>query len=154
MFHDILSQLSNLVRSLLRWYIDKVIESWQGEIRTQRNRRDKWIWIGFSIIFALILLPNLAIKAFSDSFLFGLSFIWSTFLAISFAYILRNLVVLILVYIAAAFGFAEVEQAMKLDGKSILEINDGRPWLSDADIYELMTGDSEITRLLEDKTEY
>jgi hypothetical protein len=42
--------------------------------------------------------------AFSEGLLFGLSFIWSTFLAISFAYILRHPVVLILIYIAAALG--------------------------------------------------
>jgi hypothetical protein len=60
--------------------------------------------VGLCIFFTIFLLPYLVTMAFSEGLLFGLSFIWSTFLAISFAYILRNPIVLILVYIAAALG--------------------------------------------------
>ncbi|MBM2831572.1 MAG: hypothetical protein HW414_624 [Dehalococcoidia bacterium] len=40
----------------------------------------------------------------AHSFLLGLSFIWASFLAISFAYILRNPLVMILVYVGVVFG--------------------------------------------------
>jgi len=55
-------------------------------------------------VFNILLIPYLGKEAFSDSFLFGLSFIWSTFLAISFAYILRHPLLLILVYVGVVFG--------------------------------------------------
>lgn len=104
MFHNVLSQLGNFVGWLFRWYANRVVQSWRREIRRPRNARNKWIWIGLCIFFALFLLPYLAEMAFSDSFLFGLSFIWSTFLALSFAYVLRHPGWLIIVYIAAALG--------------------------------------------------
>jgi hypothetical protein len=104
MFRNMLLQLSNFAGRLFRWYAGKVVESWRQEIRRSRKTKDRWIWIGLCVFFALFLLPYLATMAFSEGLLFGLSFIWSTFLAISFAYILRHPVVLILIYIAAALG--------------------------------------------------
>lgn len=99
-----LLQLSNFAGKLFRWYAGRVVESWHQAIRKSRNKRDGWIGIVLCIFFTLLLLPYLATMAFSEGLLFGLSFIWSTFLAISFAYILKHPVVLILIYIAAALG--------------------------------------------------
>ncbi len=62
------------------------------------------MWVALCILFTFILLPILTKEAFSDSFLLGLSFVWSSFLAISFAYILRNPLLMILVYIGVVFG--------------------------------------------------
>lgn len=104
MFQDILSRLGELLVWLLRWYVDRVIVSWRKEVRRLRGVENKWLWIGLSIFFAIFLLPYLAKEAFSDSFLLGLSFIWSSFLAISFAYILRNPLLMILVYVGVVFG--------------------------------------------------
>jgi hypothetical protein len=50
-------------------------------------------------VFTFILLPILTKEAFSDSFLLGLSFVWSAFLALSFAYVLKYPQVMILVYV-------------------------------------------------------
>jgi hypothetical protein len=49
-------------------------------------------------------MPYLTQQAFIDSFLLGLSFLWSAFLAISFAYILKNPLVMIIVYVGVVFG--------------------------------------------------
>lgn len=68
------------------------------------NRDNKWVWIGLCIFLSFFPLSYLTKEAFSDSFLLGLSFIWSAFLAISFAYILRNPLVMILVYVGVVFG--------------------------------------------------
>jgi len=73
-------------------------------IHRLRYVRDKNIWIALCIIFNILLIPYLGKEAFSDSFLLGLSFLWSTFLAVSFAYILRHPLLLILVYIGVIFG--------------------------------------------------
>ena len=89
---------------LLRWYFDRVVTSWHREVGGLGNRDNKWLWISLCIFFALFLLPYLTKEAFSDSFLLGLSFIWSSFLAISFAYILRNPLLMILVYVGVVFG--------------------------------------------------
>ncbi len=104
MFKDILSQLGESILWLFRWYFDKVGISWHREINRLGNRDNKWLWISLCIFFALFLLPYLTKEAFSDSFLLGLSFIWSSFLAISFAYILRNPLLMILVYVGVVFG--------------------------------------------------
>ena len=104
MVKDILSRLGEFILWLLRWYFDRVIASWHREIGRLGKRDNKWLWIVLCIFFALFLLPYLAKEAFSDSFLLGLSFVWSSFLAISFAYILRNPLLLILVYVAVVWG--------------------------------------------------
>lgn len=104
MFRDVLSWLSGFLFWLLRWYFDRVVTSWHREIGKLGKRDNKWLWIVLCIFFALFLLPYLTKEAFSDSFLLGLSFIWSSFLAISFAYILRNPLLLILVYVAVVWG--------------------------------------------------
>jgi len=104
MFHDILLQLGNFAGKLFRWYTNKVAESWRQAIRKSQNKRDGWVGIALCIFFTLFLLCYLPTMAFSESLLFGLSFIWSAFLAISFAYVLRHPVVLICVYIGAALG--------------------------------------------------
>jgi len=104
MFRDGLSWLSGFLLWLLRWYADRVIVSWRREFRNLGNRDNKWVWIGLCIFFSFFLLPYLTKEAFSDSFLLGLSFIWSSFLAISFAYILRNPLLMILVYVGVVFG--------------------------------------------------
>jgi cobalamin biosynthesis protein CobD/CbiB len=104
MFHDILLQLGDFAGKLFHWYTNKVIESWRQAIRKSQNKRDGWIGIALCIFFSLFLLCYLPTMAFSESLLFGLSFIWSAFLAISFAYVLRHPVVLICVYIGAALG--------------------------------------------------
>jgi len=104
MVQEILSRLGEFTLWLLRWYFDRVVTSWHREIDRLGNRDNKLLWIVLCIFFTLFLLPYLTKEAFSDSFLLGLSFIWSSFLAISFAYILRNPLLLILVYIAVVWG--------------------------------------------------
>jgi len=104
MFQDILSRLGESILRLLRWYFDRVVTSWRRECRRLGSRDNKWLWVGLCVFFTLFLLPYLTKEAFSDSFLLGLSFIWSSFLAISFAYILKNPLVLILVYVGVVFG--------------------------------------------------
>ena len=104
MVRDILSRLGEFALWLLRWYTDRVIVSWRQEFCNLGNRDNKWLWIGLCIFFSLFLLPYLCKEAFSDSFLLGLSFIWSSFLAISFAYILRNPLLMIMVYVGVVFG--------------------------------------------------
>jgi 4-hydroxybenzoate polyprenyltransferase len=104
MMRDILSRLGELTLRLLRWYADRVIVSWRRELRNIGSRDNKWVWIVLCIFFSFFLLPYLTKEAFSDSFLLGLSFIWSALLAISFAYILRNPLVMILVYVGVVFG--------------------------------------------------
>ena len=104
MFKDVLSQLGESILWLFRWYFDKVGISWHREINRLGNRDNKWLWISLCIFFALFLLPYLTKEAFSDSFLLGLSFIWSSFLAISFAYILKNPLVMILIYVGVVWG--------------------------------------------------
>ena len=104
MVRDILSRLGEFTLWLLRWYTDRVIVSWRREFRNIRNRDNKWLWIGLCIFFSFFLLPYLSKQAFSDSFLLGLSFIWSSFLAISFAYILKNPLLMIMVYVGVVFG--------------------------------------------------
>ena len=100
----ILSKLGEFKRWLLRLYFDTVKVSWRKEKKKLRNSKNKELWIVLCILFTLFLLPYLTQEAFSDSFLLGLSFIWASFLAISFAYILRNPLLLILVYVAVVFG--------------------------------------------------
>lgn len=104
MVRDILSWLSGFLLRLLRWYGDRVIVSWRREFRSLGNRDNKGIWAGLCIFLSLFLLPYLTKEAFSDSILLGLSFIWSSFLAVSFAYILRNPLLMIMVYIGVIFG--------------------------------------------------
>ena len=104
MVRDILSRLGEFTLWLLRWYTDRVIVSWRREFRNLGNRDNKWLWIGLCIFFSFFLLPYLSKEAFSDSFLLGLSFIWSSFLAISFAYILKNPLLMIMVYVGVVFG--------------------------------------------------
>ncbi len=89
---------------LLRWYFDRVVTSWNRELRRLENRDNKWLWIGPCIFFTIFLLPYFTKEAFSDSFLLGLSFLWFAFLAISFAYILKNPLVMIIIYIGVFFG--------------------------------------------------
>ena len=104
MVRDIFSRLGELILWLLRWYFDRVVTSWHWEVGRLGNRDNKWLWIGLCIFFAIFLLPYLTKEAFSDSFLLGLSFVWSAFLAISFAYVLRNPLLMILVYVGVVFG--------------------------------------------------
>ena len=104
MVREIFSRLGELTLWLLRWYSDRVVTSWQWEVSRFGNRDNKWLWIGLCIFFAIFLLPYLTKEAFSDSFLLGLSFVWSAFLAISFAYVLRNPLLMILVYVGVVFG--------------------------------------------------
>lgn len=104
MFKNILSKLGEFAVWLLRWYIDRVTASWRQEWRRLRNRDNKWVWIGLSIFFTIFLVPYLGEEAFSDSLLLGLSFIWSTFLAVSFGYVLRHPLLIILVYVGVVFG--------------------------------------------------
>lgn len=103
---NILSGLSDLAQWLFRWYVDRVTTSWRREFNRLRGLDNKWIWIGLSIFFTIFLLPYLAKESFSDGLLLGLSFIWSTFLAVSFGYILRHPLSLILVYVGVVFGRA------------------------------------------------
>lgn len=104
MFRNTLSKLRELTLRLFRWYADRVIITWKKELRRIRRRENKWVWVGLCVFFAVFLLPYLTKEAFSDSFLLGLSFIWSAFLAISFSYILRNPLLMILVYVGVVFG--------------------------------------------------
>ncbi len=104
MARDMFLQLGKITPWLLYWYFDRVKTSWVQEVGKLGNRDNKWLWIGFCIFFAIFLLPYLIREAFSDSFLLGLSFIWSSFLAISFAYILRNPLLMIIIYVGVLFG--------------------------------------------------
>lgn len=103
---EILAWLSDKLLWLLRWYFDRVVTSWQQEVGRLGNRDNNWLWIGLCVFFAIFLLPYLTKEAFSDSLVLGLSFIWSSFLAISFAYILRNPLLMIIVYVGVVFGRA------------------------------------------------
>lgn len=104
MIQDILSRLGELTLWLLRWYFNRVVTSWHREVSKLGNRDNKWLWVCLCIFFAIFLLPYLTKEAFSDSFLLALSFIWSAFLAISFAYILKNPLLMIIVYVGVVFG--------------------------------------------------
>lgn len=95
---------SEFLPQLGRWYTEKIRISWRQEIYKLRHVHDKNVWIALCIIFNILLIPYLGKEAFSDSFLLGLSFLWSTFLAVSFAYILRHPLLLILVYVGVIFG--------------------------------------------------
>ncbi len=99
----IFSWLVDKLKWLLNWYLERAATSWKIELHRVRNRDNKFILIGLCIFFAIFLFPYLAKDAFSQNVIFGLSFIWASFLAISFAYILRNPILLILVYVAVAF---------------------------------------------------
>ena len=103
MLQSLLSGLYNLSKWLLSWYFDRVITSWHGEI-SRLGDRNRWLWVILCIFFTIFLIPHLAKEAFSDSLLLGLSFIWSTFLAVSFGYILRNPLLLIVVYVGVIFS--------------------------------------------------
>ena len=104
MLQDILSKFGELMLRLLRWYFDRVATSWNRELRRLGRRENKWVWVGLCILFALFLLPYLTKEAFADSFLLGISFLWSAFLAVSFAYILKNPALMIIVYVGVVFG--------------------------------------------------
>ena len=110
MAKEILSQLREFTLWLLRWYFDRVVTSWHHEFSRLGNRDNKWVWVGLCIIYTIFLLPYLTKEAFSDSFLLGLSFVWSAFLAVSFAYILKNPLVMIIVYVGVIFGLYEIVQ--------------------------------------------
>ena len=103
MLREILAWLFDKLLWLLRWYFDRVATSWQREIRRLGNRDNKWVWVGLCFFFALFLLPYLAKDAFTSGVLLGLSFLWASFLAISFGYILRSPLLLILVYVVVVF---------------------------------------------------
>lgn len=104
MVRGISSRLGEFALWLLRWYFSSLVTSWNRELHRIRKRENKWLWVSLCIFFALFLLPYLTKEAFSDSFLLGLSFLWSAFLAISFAYILKNPLLMILVYVGVVFG--------------------------------------------------
>ena len=104
MLREILGWLSDKLLWLVRWYLDRAVTSWQREIGKLGNRDNKWLWVGLCAFFAVFLLPYLTKQAFSDSSLLGVSFVWSSFLAISFAYILRNPLLMIIVYVGVVFG--------------------------------------------------
>ena len=97
MFKDSLSRL-------FHWYKDRVGKSWRREVRRLGRRENKWIWVGLCVLFSLILFPILTKEAFADSFMLGLSFLWSGFLALSFAYVLKHPQVMIIVYVGVIFG--------------------------------------------------
>ena len=104
MVQDVLSRLGEFIKRLVHWYADTVVVSWRREFSRLGRRDNKSVWIGLCIFFSFFLLPYLTKEAYSDSFLLGLSFIWSSFLAISFAYILRNPLLMILIYVGVVFG--------------------------------------------------
>jgi len=103
MLREILAWLFDKLLWLFRWYFDRVVTSWHREIRRLGNRDNKWVWVGLCFFFALFLLPYLAKDAFTSGVLLGLSFLWASFLAISFGYILRSPLLLILVYAVVVF---------------------------------------------------
>jgi len=103
MLRDVLTWLSEFLLSLLHWYADRVVASWKREYHRLRNRDNKWVWTGLCVFFALFLLPYLAKDAFTSGVLLGLSFLWASFIAISFGYILKSPLLLILVYVAVIF---------------------------------------------------
>lgn len=104
MLQDILSRIGQLLLRLLRWYADRATLAWRRELRRLGRRENKWVWVGLCILFSLILFPILTKAAFDDSFLLGISFLWSGFLALSFAYVLKHPQVMIIVYLGVIFG--------------------------------------------------
>ncbi len=84
------SWLSRLLIKLSYWYLQGVTTSWRQEISSLRYAEDRNSWIFICIFIDILLIPYLGKEAFSDSVLLGLSFLWATFLAVSFAYILRH----------------------------------------------------------------
>ncbi len=104
MLRDIFSRLGEITLRLLRWYFNRVVTSWNRELRRLNRRDNKWVWVGLCVVFSLILFPILTKEAFNDSFPLGLSFLWSGFLALSFAYVLKYPQVMIIVYLGVIFG--------------------------------------------------
>ena len=104
MLREILAWLFDKLLWILRWYFDRVVTSWYRELRRLGRQNNKWLWVSLCLFFAIFLLPYPTKEAFSDSILLGLSFVWSSFLAISFAYILKNPILMILVYVGVVFG--------------------------------------------------
>jgi len=90
--------------SLLVWLaIELATWSWQKARAAWRQglkRRYSWVYIVSSVL----LLPALTSYAFSSSWQLGLSFLWSAFIAIYFAYIFRHPFLLILVYVGVITG--------------------------------------------------
>lgn len=103
MLREILAWLFDKLLWLLRWYFDRVATSWQREVRRLGNRDNKWLWIVLCIVCTLFLLPYLAQEAFSMNIMLGLSFLSSAFLVVSFGYILRNPMLLIVLYVLVIF---------------------------------------------------
>jgi len=62
------------------------------------------MWVGLCVFFTLFLLPYFTKEAFGENFILGVSFIWSVFWAISFAHILKNPAMLILIYVCVVFS--------------------------------------------------
>lgn len=100
MFRELLSGLFRFTGWLVRWWVAKSIASWKHESRRLRNKQNKYLWVGLCIFFTIFLLPYLAKDVFSSGILIGLSFMWASFVVISFGYIIRNPILLILTYVA------------------------------------------------------
>lgn len=97
--------MKNLISYFFSWYFKTVSKCWKREIQHIRGKKnDKWFWIILCVGFTLILLPIMVKEAFTDSFLLGVSFIWASMIAVSFAYILRNPAALIIIYIGVIYG--------------------------------------------------
>jgi len=92
------------IKKLITWYLQKATSSWSRELANLKNNQDGQIWLILSFGFTLFLFIYLLPEAFSISILTGLSFLWATFIAISFGYILRSPLLLILVYVGVLFS--------------------------------------------------
>lgn len=109
---------------LIRWYIKKVVKSWSGEFRRLKrigNQEKKGLRIALCIVYTVFLLPYLAQEAFSTNIMLGLAFLSSAFLAVSFGYILRNPMILVVLYVLVIFrrevsGFFGVAKDTAMSG--------------------------------------
>jgi len=124
MFSAIVSRLGEFAVWLIRWYVTKVKESWKCEYRLlkrTKNKEQRWLWITLCIIYTLFLIPYLAKEAFSTNIMLGLFFLSSAFLAVSFGYILKNPMILIVLYVFVIFrrevtGFFGVAKDTAMSG--------------------------------------
>jgi hypothetical protein len=104
MWKNLISKLGQLIFRLLFWYTEKVHLSWTTKTRKVKKRKNGWFRIIVYILFNSILFMILTEEAFKIGFLLGMSFIWSSFIAISFAYVLNNPLVIVLVFVGVVLG--------------------------------------------------
>ncbi len=111
MVQKILSTLASLLIQVLRWFVRKSKLGWRYELKRIRTGENRWLrvipnrilYISLCIVMVVILFPILVNLAFTSNWSLGLSFTFSAILAVSFGYILRNPMLLIVIYVLVIF---------------------------------------------------